>query len=69
MKTILFKSPPAEAEDDGTLVLLDSLEAEPDGDGEGDRHQDHREHLQCLVGFGFMVSNEKFDIYTRSKMK
>ena len=40
-----FSASPAEPEDDGTLVLLDSLEAEPDGDGEGDCHQDDGKHL------------------------
>ena len=39
---------PAEAEDDGTLILLDSLKAEPDGDGEGDCHQDDGEHLDTM---------------------
>ena len=40
-----FSSSPSEAKYDRPLVLLDSLQAEPDGDGEGDRYQDHREHL------------------------
>ena len=49
MKTTLFKSPPAEAEDDGTLVLLDSLEAEPDGYGECDCHEEDGERLRKMV--------------------
>ena len=40
-----FSSSPSEAKYDRPLVLLDSLQAEPDGDGEGDRNQDHRPHL------------------------